>query len=706
MKQLYIPFFLFLSFTNIFASSTIKLEDSTIISTTGFEEKLLTENKNIVIIDKDNIEKKEYKNLESLLKEVPYIIIQNTYFGPVIDLRGNGDKAISRVKTLVDGISINPIDESMGTLPLNSVALISIDKIEIIPGGGSVLNGSGSGGGIINIVTNLTSKKDFFNSQIGFMSFNTRKAAFSLGKNINESLYFNSNYTYLNGAGYRNDETQEANIFNIGFIYKMDEQQNLKINIGKFKDNKDFSSPTLKKDLAIDRKKAGFPIESKSHRENFSLDYELNLNENLTILTTFYIQNNNRNFTESSIADYSINKTELIHFDILGPNLSNEIKGDFKEKSRGYKIRGKYLYDSGELILGYDYNYTDLYRFSSIKTSGYFYPIINGNTIENMRVKGDIFIDIKNDVYKETNGFYTFNRYKCTESLDFIAGIRYEHSKFGGDRYNYNHISFIKNSETRKINSEDTSDNIAIEVGTNYQYSETGAFYSRYERGFLSPLPGQITDKIDGLYYLNSLKSEKSDTFEVGIRDLIQNSYLNWTIFSTLTYDEITIEQKNIHNPAIKGWRYLNLDKTRRVGTEFSLEQYFSNIRLWESFSYIDTEITKGKYKRNKIPLVPKSKLTLGLSYEINENMETAIIFNYIGKSSIREFDKYENNFITNISSYNFTDISFNYKISDSFTLNFGIENIFNHKYNYSETKDSAIVAPERTFYFSGNIKL
>ncbi|MGL5175731.1 MAG: hypothetical protein ACRC7F_05200, partial [Cetobacterium sp.] len=41
----------------------VKLEDTVITSTTGFEEKLGKENKNIILITKENLEKKEYKNV-------------------------------------------------------------------------------------------------------------------------------------------------------------------------------------------------------------------------------------------------------------------------------------------------------------------------------------------------------------------------------------------------------------------------------------------------------------------------------------------------------------------------------------------------------------------------------------------------------------------------------------------------------------------
>ena len=52
-------------------------------------------------------------------------------------MRGSGEKSLSRVKVLVDGVSINPTEETMVSLPINSIPIESVKKIEIIPGGGA-----------------------------------------------------------------------------------------------------------------------------------------------------------------------------------------------------------------------------------------------------------------------------------------------------------------------------------------------------------------------------------------------------------------------------------------------------------------------------------------------------------------------------------------------------------------------------------------
>ncbi|MCJ8342043.1 MAG: TonB-dependent receptor, partial [Cetobacterium sp.] len=631
--------------------------------------------------------------VEEVLRDAPNVMVQETYFGPVIDLRGNGERAISRVKVLVDGIGINPIDESMGTLPINTIPVNSIERIEIIPGGGAVLNGSGTAGGVVNVITKSTARKNYFTSSYGNMSYDTNKASFGGGYNITDRLYMNMGYSYLKGNGYRNGDDREEGSFTGGFDYKISDRQRIRIQGTKFRGNQDTSNPISKELLAQNRKAAGFPVESNSDRESYSLDHEFKVNDKFTVLTTLYDQRYKRNFVENSVMDYEMGRMVI-------PNMNAQMDGRFDEKSKGAKIRGKYIYDRGELVLGYDYNKTKLKRSSLITATGKYLSIIP--------IK--VAVDVYNDVYKVTNGFYGLNRYNLTEKLQLTTGLRYEYSKFGGNRMSYTKINIpipIPQPAPKKSAEDRISDNFAGEIGLNYSYSDTGSIYTRYERGFISPMPGQITDKDQkGEYKPNNLKSETSDTLEVGVKDFIGNSFLSWSVFTTFTEDEISLIQGSVHNPATKWWSYKNLGKTRRIGTELFAEQYFGNLTLNQGITYVNTKITKGDYKGDKVPMAPEGKLTLGANYKVTEKLTSGVTFNYVGKSTVREFDKKDNTFKTNISGYHFTDLTVQYKVNEYFTVSGGINNIFNNNYNYSETRDSAIPAPGRNYYLSGAISL
>lgn len=716
----------------------VALEKSVVISTTGFTESLLKENKNVTIISKEDLSRKDYHNVEEVLRDAPNVMVQQTYFGPVIDLRGNGERALSRVKVLVDGVAINPIDDAMGTLPINTIPVSSIEKIEVIPGGGAVLNGSGTAGGVVNIITKSTERKNYLSVDYGNFSYATNKTSIGAGYNITKDLYVHAGYSYLNGKGYRDGDDKEHGSVNGGFEYQITPNQKIKFNASSFRGNEDNSNPTKKSELARDRKKAGYPVESHMTRDSYSLDYEIKPTENLTLLTTLYTQHLKRKFTENSIMEeFEMNKEvdlskkdkspfKKIHINAKGYNIPATMVGNFDEKTKGAKIRGKYEYAKGELVLGYDYSKTTLKRTSDITASGDFdinmkfflkkFPMSFPMKIKNIPTISKT--NVLNDVYKETNAVYGLNKYNVTDKLSLITGLRYEHSEFGGDRKSNTFVKYslpkyipvvggqkFKHNISESISDKKTSDDFAGEIGLNYLYSDTGNLYFRYERGFISPLPIQITDKTkDGDYKPNNLKSETSDNFEIGVRDFIGDTYVSWSVFTTFTDNEITLIQGNSHNPADKYWAYKNIDKTRRIGTELFAEHYFGKLTLSEGLTYINTKITKGEYKGEKVPLAPEGKITLKANYQFTNKFNAGLTFNYVGKSNVREFDKKDNSIVTKVSGHHFTDLSLQYKVTDYFTVNAGINNLFNTKYNYSETKDYAIPAPERNYYVGANI--
>ena len=679
----------------------IKLEDSVILSTSGFETPILSENKNVTLLFKEQIDNGNYKDVEDVLRGAPNIIIQNTYFGPKVDIRGNGEKSISKVKILQDGISLNPIDDSMGTTPINTISLNSIERIEIVPGGGTVLNGSGSSGGVVNIITKSSLRKDFLVLESGIQSYDFRNAGLSLGQNITEDIYGNFNYNYLKGNGYRDGDSEESNSFSGGIDYLIDDRNRVKLVASYFDENRDYSTPVEKNILEIDRKAMGFPVVSSSKREAYSLDYEYKFSEKFTILNTFYYQNYKRDFTENSLMDYELPNLGHMPFDILGKDLPASMNGKFKEETKGFKTRGKYIYNKGEFVLGYDYSYTKLLRESMIRAKGEFFP----KPMPSFKIKGDVRVDLKNDIFKETNAVYGLNRYNLTERWELILGARYEHSRFGGDRDSETEvISMSKIHQYRSFDDEERSDNYAFEIGTNYRYSDSGTLYTRYERGFTSPLPGQITDKVDMKYLSNNLKSETSDNFEIGTRDLIGDTFINLSLFLTFTHDEIMLIQKNSYNPAIKEWQYKNLNEVRKFGGELYLEQYFEKLTTYQSFSYVNTKITKGLYSGEELPMVPKGKIILGAGYEITDRIKTNINFNLIGNYTVKEYGKDNTPIDTKVSSYNYTDIMMTYKVTDMLAISFGINNVFDQKYNYEEYSKTAIPAPGRNCFISGKL--
>lgn len=710
-----------------YSATEIQLDKTVVSSTTGFEKPIVEENKNIVLITSEDISKKQYTDVESILRDTPNVVIQETEFGPVVNLRGSGERSMSRVKTMVDGVTITPLEEAMGTLPINSIPVGAIEKIEIIPGGGATLYGSGTTGGVVNIITKSNTRKNFINADVKYGSFATKDTGIAFGQNITDNLYVNFAGQYVDKNGYRENEELESKSFNGGFDYKINDKHRVKFQSTYYDDKGTSSTAVENSILEYNRKKAGDNISSDSTRESFALDYEYKPLDNLTFYTTAFKTKYERNFIQDDLMSGSQVSDMITGLGMPFPPIINDkfikgtMNGNFIEKTDGIKLKSKYDYDRGSLVFGYDYTATNLKRNSLVNTDSFTGKVMGMNF--NATFKTDTFVDMN----KDTHALYTLNDYKLTDRLNLITGLRYEYSKYNGNRLTntkpninvefkpgsgiYNPMSIPVPSKTSEVDR--TIDNFAGEIGLNYKYSDTGNIYSRYERGFISPLPTQLTNKTDKGYQDSNLDSETIDSIEFGVKDFIGNSYVSATIFASQTNDEIATLDRNSDNPATKLWRFVNIGKTRRIGTEFYSEQYFDKLTLNQSISYVDAKITKvgnvndGEsylQKGDKVPMVSDWKITLGADYNLTDRLSFGANYTYNSgyeKRELAESGKTPKTIKT--SGYGVTDAYIRYNVSDYFTLKGGINNLFNEEYNYYETSTTSIPAPERNYYISGS---
>ena len=102
------------------------------------------------VVTKDTMRVKGYHTVAEALASVPGANVQTYNPGALaqIGLRGSSS---AQVLVLVDGMAV--AGRSLLDVNLNDYSTAGVDRIEVIEGGGSTLYGSGSIGGVINIIT-------------------------------------------------------------------------------------------------------------------------------------------------------------------------------------------------------------------------------------------------------------------------------------------------------------------------------------------------------------------------------------------------------------------------------------------------------------------------------------------------------------------------------------------------------------------------
>ena len=656
--------------------------EETVVTATGFSETIGNQTKNITIITREEIQNKGYNTVEEVLRKAPGINIVKTGFGSAIDVRGQGKmgtanlpKGVSNVKIIIDGgVSMDTLEISHAYIPLNTISVNDIERIEIINGGGTVLYGSGTRGGVINIITRNRNKEGASGkayAQGG--SYNTTKIGVNTGINLNNKLIFDLGYENINGKGYREKEKSSSEYLKGGLTFNITNNHTLKFKVTDYNEDSIMTDSLTQEQIDQNRRQPGSTeMESGIKRREYTLGYDANLTDNFKIMALGYKQKLRRNTYERST------------------------DGFFQDDKKGINIKSNFSYGSGDIILGYEHINNDLTRNADIT-----------NNIGVMSIENRIRINAN----KTTNSVFLLNRHSVTDRLETTLGYRYEKSDYNLRRRNELEITRMGRILPLQINDIDTvkkESNSAYELGLNYKYSDSGNVYVKYERGFRSPGATEMIDNLGGTvgYQLNNIKGEKYNTYEIGFKDIIWNSFISGTIFYTNTKDEIFIDMEaGNHRRATSigtTWDYHNIKETERMGFELFAEQYIGKFRMNESLSYVNAKIkdvyenVKRYEKGQKISYVPKTKITIGTDYEIGNGLKIGADFNYYSNSLDNRKMK--------IPSYTTTDLGLKYRHKTGFEINTGVKNVFNKKYNEDQSTSSTGVttyspAPERTYF-------
>lgn len=158
------------------------------------------------VITKEQIQKSPELSIDQLLNRQMGVWTSQTlanqqdFTSAVVGIRGFGNKGGEKVLVMVDGVPIN--DGIFKTIDWNQVPKDTIEKIEIIRGGGgATLWGNLAEGGVINIVTREPKADE---KRIGFAygSFNTKVGDASATLFRNDKLKVGLNLNTVESDGY------------------------------------------------------------------------------------------------------------------------------------------------------------------------------------------------------------------------------------------------------------------------------------------------------------------------------------------------------------------------------------------------------------------------------------------------------------------------------------------------------------------------
>lgn len=680
----------------------IDLGEKNIYSETGFEKNLRNSTTSPFIITSKDIETKGYTSVSEVLDSVPGVNIQEGLH-PAVDVRGQGyQKAKATVQLLVDGVPANMLDTSHMNVPIDVVNINEIERIEVIPGGGAVLYGSGTSGGVINIITKKYKGNNNVRGGVGYQvgSFANNKFDVSAGTSVG-NFDFDVNYSKNRKHGYRDYDFTNSDYFSGRINYNISKTSNIAFKYSGYRDKYTYPSFLTQKELDDNRRQSGDDKEkdekNRIKKDEFTLTYNTKIGDKNDLNILGFYQKTD--IPSESIEDYTTEYKGMLAGQAAGlraalrnpmlppraktamQNRLNAILAEigstnrvdfktvsqFKDTKKAIKIKDKFTYDNAgsNVVVGLGYTDNDMVRVSKMELVG-----------------KKVMADTKLDLTKKTFEVFALNTYKVNK-FEFIQGLRFENSKYDGTRKNNTDTLDIKKSK----------DNWAGSLAVNYLYSDTGNVYTKYERAFTSPAPGQLVDKVETApniytYKVNNLKSEGTDLFEIGWNDYLFNSLLSADVFYSETKDEIaTIFDGGRPNAHGTAFRSTNLGKTRRYGFDLSAEQRLENFTFKEAYSFIDTKILKdnsSSFEGKHIADVPKHKLVFSVDYDITSKFTVGADYEYRAATFIDNANKYGKDKAKSVFN-----LRADYKLTNSLNIYAGINNIFGAKYYNSVGLDS-----------------
>ncbi len=413
-----------------------------------------------------------------------------------------------------------------------------------------------------------------------------------------------------------------------------------------------------------DRKTAGAgEIEISHQRFVGSLGYEGEFNQRLkTTLTGFFAFDKRKYDTHKSTTQLYGYTGSTRNYYFVGtsdnPNQIDQSGSSFDEQKFGLRAQIDWTHDNGQLLAGLESIFEKAKR-NPIQhlTTGKL------NTGNNSEANFIFTINTPLNISQWTNAVFFLEKYDLTDSFSLQGGGRYQMTKSkidasGDISADARVIKPVAGSAGKKSvildeSLEKNHDNFAFEFTPAFRYSDTGVVYGRYERGF-SPVPAyamlqrtggfkpstttgaggeqqDVTNLFGDADFAMSetqLNDESYNSYEIGFKDYVAQRQIYLGNFN-LTIDALLFsanvfytDSKNefyFEGDPYSGLSYKTYDKSRRIGAEVALEQYFfgGGLGLNESFTYLKAQSQNADGEWSQIPYTYDYKATFGINAQV-----------------------------------------------------------------------------------------
>lgn len=606
--------------------------DTIVVTPTRFEESAPRTPGNLIVITQQDIERTPATSVPDLLAGTVGTTVTPLYGALGIDssvsLRGTGSGGTTTSNTLVllNGQRLNPIDS--GSIDWSLIPLTSIERIEVMPGSGTVLYGDRSTGGVINIITKKSADTRYVSAGVG--SYGLRELSMQTGASsgpTDGSLYFQ----YGASDGWRTNSNQERYSLGGRVNFLNETGKRTFVDLAAFQENLGQPGSLWRAEYVADPTQSRHPHDS-SDRKGFRIrpGFEIDLSPDLRLDADLVLSRDER----SGYSDPT-NPVEQ----------TRDLSRDFVSFSPKLRIRHWLGGLRNQATVGFDY-YRGTTDTLSSPTGRQAYTQAASQT---------------------SDAVYAQNVTDLNAHLALTLGVRSQRLEQSASQSAYTdpYGSYAAMSG----HSVDTRE--AYEAGLSYRAGDW-KLYGRVGTTYRFP----NTDELYGMdpqtgapVFAFALRPQHGTAYEIGGTKTIGLGSLGFSVYQQDLKDEITSDPNGGN---------MNIPRTRRLGTELS-----ANLKLTEALrgnfgvTLEDADVRAGSYAGRDMPLVPKVQASAGLTWSRTVAAAYSARLNYVGNR--RYGDDYANA-AGYLAGYTKLDLMASWRIRD-WTIDAKVLNATDKKY-------------------------
>lgn len=523
---------------------------------------------------------------------------------------------------LVDGVPIN----QGGRYNLEDIPVESIDRVEVVRGGGAVLYGSEANGGVINIITK-GKRANMVKAGFGNYGIQNYAASFQAGK-----LGFTAAYDHtgkIDHISAPTETTSKRSGAPRGLYYNIKRGEHANFN-ARYDFNDDLyvthtygrnSDHYVYKYTGIDNPdNAGKEYKNVIHSTEENLT-ALHYTKNNFSVNAFY----NRRDQETKNASAKINKKFPQNFD--SSSISHD-KTSYLDQTAGINFQNRWNFHRGSFMLGYEFQR-----------------------------------DMQNKAASGTEKFYSRNA----------------HSLFGQVAYDFTHATQANLNFRQTWTEADAAgnkyDKFTPEFVLMHHLDESTMVYGKVGQSFMLPTFTQLYGGGGNIVGVPDLKPEKGMHYELGAKKSIGKNAYRVALYSYKIEDFIDADTKNF--PEVS---YKNSDvKNTGIEIDWTRNQN-ENLSYRLGLTYSHPQKQEGKIDKHGVETkgewhdyYGKLGFNAGIDYTRGK-LTTAFHISYLGDRT-RDAAPY-----ASMKAQFFSDINFSYKANDNARFFLNIDNLFDRR--------------------------